>query len=797
MTIRRPICWVSSAFVLGVYLLGIFGITVTLTLAFWLLLSLIFIAVRTKKSLNLVVYALSFAFLCLGIFAYGNADDLSQRPLYPYQNKTIFITGEAQEDAQKHEKHIRFEMKTETVDDGENVSAASEKVIVTCFKEDKELPKISRGDVLTLKAYISIPDDAKNSGGFDYAKYLKSEGIYFQATSNGEINITAKNKHLFSDAVYNLRRKCASFFDENIPETEAEILKAYVLGDKTGISEENTEIFSNSGLSHVLAVSGTHVLVFLTCLTYVLSLFTKSKRKQLAISIVAVSLYVIFTGASPSAIRAGFVCVFAISGQLLLRRSDSATTLMLIAAIFCAVNPLIIYSASFMLSFSAAFGILIFTQGISDALSFIYRKIEGKIKLRFALKCICDITAVGIAANIFVIPVLICLFKEFSVMSVVATVLINPILAPMLSGGLLFCILSFINSAIAMPAGGFIYLCAKIMIGAAKFFAGFTFSKVSVGEITLVFIFIYAISVLILYFSIVEKNKLIRTILLCSLASVLVIILCHSGIKTKTCQVSFINVGQGDCTLINAPGDCDILIDAGGKDDDFSVAENVVRPYLLKNGARDIEYAIASHGHTDHINGLIGLMDIMKIDNLLVAEGFGKTDSGRMLLEKAAEKNIPVTYLVRGDILKINDELKLSVIMPDRKILKYTTEATENDSSLLLKLTYGDTSFLFTGDMPKEAEDYAAKFYGAELKADVLKVSHHGSDTSSSEKFLEAVEPIYAFIPVGENNMYNHPSQTVIDRLNKMDITYYRADVHKDVTFYFDKHKIKGIVFEK
>ncbi|MBR4890681.1 MAG: DNA internalization-related competence protein ComEC/Rec2 [Clostridia bacterium] len=744
-----------------------------------------------------MVYALSFAFLCLGIFAYGNADDLSQRPLYPYQNKTIFITGEAQEDAQKHEKHIRFEMKTKTVDDGENVSAASEKVIVTCFKEDKELPKISRGDVLTLKAYISIPDDAKNSGGFDYAKYLKSEGIYFQATSNGEINITAKNKHLFSDAVYNLRRKCASFFDENIPETEAEILKAYVLGDKTGISEENTEIFSNSGLSHVLAVSGTHVLVFLTCLTYVLSLFTKSKRKQLAISIVAVSLYVIFTGASPSAIRAGFVCVFAISGQLLLRRSDSATTLMLIAAILCAVNPLIIYSASFMLSFSAAFGILIFTQGISNAFSFVYERIEDKIKLKFYLKCICDITAVGVAANIFVIPVLICLFKEFSVMSVVATVLINPILAPLLSCGLIFCILSFISPVIATPAGGFIYLCAKLMIGTAKFFGSFSFSKVSVGEITPVFIFIYAVLVLILYFSVVEKNKVAKTVLLCSLASILVVIYCYNGMKAKTCQVSFINVGQGDCTLINAPGDCDILIDAGGKDDDFSIAENVVRPYLLKSGARDIEYVIASHGHTDHVNGLIGLMDIMKIDNLLLAEDFGKTDSGRMLLEKAAQKNIPITHIKRGDVLKINDELTLSVIMPDRKILEYTDEASENDSSLLLKLSYGDTSFLFTGDLSEKSEDYAARFYGEELRADVLKVSHHGSDTSNSKKFLELVGPTYAYIFVGENNMYNHPSQTVIDRLNEMDIIYYRADIQKDVTFYFDKHKIKGIVFEK
>ena len=165
-------------------------------------------------------------------------------------------------------------------------------------------------------------------------------------------------------------------------------------------------------------------------------------------------------------------------------------------------------------------------------------------------------------------------------------------------------------------------------------------------------------------------------------------------------------------------------------------------------------------------------------------------------MEKAKEKDVPVTFFKHGDVLKINNEMKLTAIMPDEKFLSFTKEDNENDRSLLLKLEYGDISFLYTGDLSQEGENYAAALYPELVPANVLKVAHHGSDASNSEKFLDAVGPEFAFIPVGKNS-YGHPKQEVLQRLTLRNIEFYRADKNKDVTFYFDNKEIKGIRFDE
>ena len=327
-------------------------------------------------------------------------------------------------------------------------------------------------------------------------------------------------------------------------------------------------------------------------------------------------------------------------------------------------------------------------------------------------------------------------------------------------------------------------------------FAGAPFAKLVFGDITPFFLIIYAFAMLVVYFTLVKRNKTGYFISLYSVAALSLTLLCYNISVYDVAEVSFINVGQGDCALIKAPGNCDILIDAGGKKNNNSIGENVVKPYLVQNGVYDIEYAVASHGHEDHVNGITGLLDTIIMKNLIVPEGFGTTTEGAALLEKAKEKDVPVTFFKHGDVLKINDKMKLTAIMPDEKFLSFTKEDNENDRSLLLKLEYGDISFLYTGDLSQEGENYAAALYPELVPANVLKVAHHGSDASNSEKFLDAVGPEFAFIPVGKNS-YGHPKQEVLQRLTSRNIEFYRADKNKDVTFYFDNKEIKGIRFDE
>ena len=621
MTVKRPMLWLSVSIVAGMYLMAVFGATVSFAVIFCAILTLLILLFRTKKLFTNLILAGSFLLFCTGVFLYGTADDSTLRLLYPYCGEQIFVTGEIIDEPVISDKYVRFDMKVTAFSKGRDIfEDAEEKISAVYFINDDGVryPVPNLGDIVMTECELSLPDGAMNTGGFDYAKYLKSKGFHFQAVTEAEsMYITGHNVHPVMDSVHNFRKKCASLFDSVFPDEEQGVLKAYIMGDKSGIAPEISEMFSDSGLSHVLAVSGMHVAVFLASVIALLKFLKISKRKQLFICAGAVIVFVVFTGASVATVRAGFVCLIAIIAQLTFKRSDAMTALAEAAAILCLINPSVIFDASFMLSFSAAFGILLFAGGLSNTFSCVYAKIRSASKMRTFVKAVCDITAVGVSANIFIIPILIYLFKEFSAMSVIATIVINPILVPMLVSGLLFVAVGLVSQTVAMPFAGFTYLCAKYMIKVAEFFASFPFSKIVFGGITPFFLMIYTVAVLVVYFSVVRRNKIGYFVSLYSVTMLCVALLLFSISAYNVAEVSFINVGRGDCSLIKAPGNCDILIDAGGKKNNNSIAENVVKPYLVQNGVYDIEYAIASHGHEDHVNGIIGLLDVMKIKNII------------------------------------------------------------------------------------------------------------------------------------------------------------------------------------
>jgi len=801
MAVKRPMLWLSASFVAGMYLFAIFDIAVTFTVIFCALIAVIFKILKTKSRFDCVIYIISLLLFILSGIIYGITDDITQKPLYKLCGDTVTVTGEVKNTPITSDRYVRFDLELSSVLDANLTEEKTDETIsFIYFKNDNSnsYPTLTKGDVITVQCVISLPDSAMNTGGFDYASYLKTQGIYFQATAEVEtIQLIGHNTHWFADGITSIRNKCAALFDATFPTDESGLLKAYIIGDKSGIEENVSTLFSVTGLSHVLAVSGMHLAVFIAALTAFFRMIRLPKRRQMYLTIFAIIFFVLFTGASVSTIRAGLFCLIALFAELVFKRSDSLTTLAEVAAILLCTNPLIAFNASFLLSFSATLGIILFSERICAVFAHLYQKLKPATRRKKILKSLCDLIAVGISAQIFTIPVLIYLFGEFSIVTILATILITPLLAPALIGGLLFCALGIISQTIAYPFAGFVYCCAWLMIKVAQLFAAIPFAKIPFGSITPFLLLVYIASLSIGYFLFIRRNKAGYLISLYSVMMLCIVFLVHAISVYPTAKVSFINVGQGDCTLIQLPGNCDILIDAGGKENDYKTAENVVKPYLTQNGVYDIEYVFASHGHEDHVNGIIGLMDIIKIKNIVVPHGFGTTEEGSALLDNAEKNAIPVTYLKHGDMLKFNDKVNLSAIMPDDKILSLlTTENAENDRSLLLKFSYGDISFLFTGDMTQKAERYTVAHYSDLLKANVMKIAHHGAETSNTETFLNAVNPQYAYIPVGEN-YYKHPSKIVLNRLISNNIKYYRADRHNDVVFYLSTESIKGIRYNQ
>lgn len=243
-------------------------------------------------------------------------------------------------------------------------------------------------------------------------------------------------------------------------------------------------------------------------------------------------------------------------------------------------------------------------------------------------------------------------------------------------------------------------------------------------------------------------------------------------------EVHFLNVGQGDATLIRC-GDHAMLIDAGGEDD----TEPVLNYILNKQGLTELDYVIGTHPHEDHIGSLDEVIKAVEVGEVMLPEVTTNTNTFLEVLTAIEENGLEITVPEPGETYELGDA-SFTVIAPNES---YGDEL--NNWSIGIKITYGDTSFVFTGDAETDAEkDIIAS--GANLRADVWKAAHHGSDTSNSEAILEAVQPDYAVISCGQNNSYGHPNAEVLERFEKRNIQVFRTDQQGTITAYSDGTKV-------
>ena len=260
-------------------------------------------------------------------------------------------------------------------------------------------------------------------------------------------------------------------------------------------------------------------------------------------------------------------------------------------------------------------------------------------------------------------------------------------------------------------------------------------------------------------------------------------------------EVAFIDVGQGDSAYIGTPSGKTVILDAGGSVfGQTRVGERVVGSYLIKRGKFSVDMAIASHYHADHVKGIIELSDVVKIKNFMLPDVEYRPRLHDDLVSAANQAGANVHYISRGQDINVDEDTKFITLFPlqsgisEHSGVSYMSKKDPNNDSLVLKLTYGNTSFLFTGDLESDAE--LALLEDSRLNSDVLKVGHHGSKTSTGQEFLEKVAPSFAVISVGGNNNYGHPHHDVLERLILSNAKTYRTDFHGTVTFLVDKSGI-------
>ena len=640
------------------------------------------------------------------------------------------------------------------------------------------------GDNIIVHGVFEEPAVRTNFKGFNYANLLKTKNIYMICKSDyNSISIIKKKSVFVGDMwINNIQNKVKTNLNEILNENNSNIANAILLGSSSSITQEQRQMFSDSSLIHVLAISGMHVTYVVLFWSFVLKKTDKRKTKYFLI--IFLIFFSFLTGGSPSVLRATIMSCVSIISKLVYRKADTINNIAISCLFILVINPYDILNFGFQLSFLGTLGIVLFNSKITgevQKLELIINKKSREKSTRNAtnklimhvgrkiLGSIKSIIILGISANILMIPVLVYSYNTFSLTFIISTILVTHILGIMMLSGYLTVIISLFSIKFASIIGVVFNLFINIFNYIAEFSSKISFLRFTV--VTPNFIEIIFYYSLVFYFFLFYKKKhnksLLRIFAFFVLSCILFNVLKFDNNKLR---IHFIDVGQGDSCLIITETNKTILIDGGGSESDsYDIGEKILVPYLLDRKIRRIDYMVFSHFDSDHCKGLFVVMEKLNVKNAIISEQGVISDNYECFIKLANSKNVNVIKVKAGNRLKIDKSTYIDVLWPRDNLIN---ENILNNNSIVCKLNYNNLSILFTGDIEEIAEKKMVELYGSNvLKSTILKVAHHGSKTSSIQDFVANVNPQIALIGVGKNNKFGHPSNKVIERLENMRCT--------------------------
>ncbi|WP_068674372.1 DNA internalization-related competence protein ComEC/Rec2 [Oceanobacillus sp. Castelsardo] len=670
--------------------------------------------------------------------------NINPRPIY----------GEIISSIEKNDKKVEFVLK-ETI--------TGERIVVIYFPNQKEefsTHFLKYGASCVIQGKKEIPNGRRNPGEFDYQDFLKKQGIHVQITLSSIHQIHCDGfKSL--DKIYSVRSNLLIDIQNELTPFTASWLNSLVLGDDSSLDEESVQLFRKWGLSHIIAISGTHVAILLTFMYFVLiklSILTKEKAQWFVV--IFMPIYAILAGGEPSIWRASMMAIIFI---LLLKIKAKYSVTDVLAIVFTLLiirDPLLIYHVGFQFSFLVTFSILLSKRWLS----------VNKNPTMQALK-------ISFVAQMIILPLQFIYFSFFQPLSILLNIIIIPYF-----------------SVFVIP---FMYILLPLTLLPFPFVKFLDQAFTFIHQFVLQFIFLidkvadtpwvigtFSIGITCLYFILflrmmmeMELNQSLKAFKLGILICLMLFFLVARPYLSPEGKVTMLDIGQGDAYIIELPYRKGvIMIDAGAtfSFSDGTVSENtykrIIKPYLYSQGIQKVDALILSHEDLDHVGSVPFIIEEMNVERIYIHPYYD--------IEEDKQWNPKKVKRVEGlDVLNIKGQ-PFYVLGP----LKDSNNPNENSVVVYTKI--GGLTWLFTGDIGIETEKYIINKY-PDLKVDVLKVGHHGSNTSTGEELLKQINPKFAFISVGKNNRYGHPSPEVIQRMKDNDIVIFRTDEHGAVQYHF------------
>ena len=649
--------------------------------------------------------------------------------------------------------------------------------------DEKKYTSFNYADKLKINGKLNIPKLLHNPNEFNYKRYLNSNKIVGVINTYRAEKIGEKYGNILLKCIYSYRDLVKEKITSNLSNDKAGLLISMIYGDTTYLEEDIDENLNINGMSHVTAVSGANISYILLVIS---SLFDEKNKKEskigLFLSIIIILLFCTLASFSASVLRAGIMNIVILVFKYYNVKIKKYFALLFSALILVIYNPYIIFNISFILSYLAVLSIITFFSEISSFLDVKLKKVlkynyveNNKIKVTVynIFNCINKILSMYISVQVFVLPVQIYYFNEFSFTSFLANIILYPVVSIVFFLGFLILFLMFIpfvSNILFNTLSLMISLQIKLSALCTHFAVKVNIPKPFFVIVVFYFIFLIAYRYrkkAILYFKRrhVKKAKLLLSIFLSVYISF--VALYYINILYLENYVYYFNVEQGNMAFIRYNRK-NILIDCGSTTK--NLAKNVLTSFLKQKGIRKIDICFLTHFHDDHVNLLLSDDFDITVEKIIYQEPKVANQNYERIKNFAKMNNIAFVNSDIDDSYKYKD-INIKILAPNINE-EIIDEDIENANSQVILVKVNGINLLFMGDATCKTESYLLKRNINLEKIKILQVGHHGSITSTSQEFLDSLNIENAIIS-SKKKVYGHPSKEVVDRLKNKGIKIY------------------------
>ncbi len=766
----------------------------------------------------LCVYASLFALILAGLAAVSGPGGSKDTGRASFTGTELMVTGTVENIEYKNDRSL-IHLK--------NVSFANENISdrIIVYPTDLNITdQLHIGQRIRVKGELNDYRSAMNRGEFDMKEYYEikhCDHVIYNGTVTG---VSSSYDHL-RDTLYRVRTRTESIYEKYLDERYGGIVNALVLADRNGLLDDVREQYKNAGISHILALSGLHIV------TMGFMIYGLLKRMRLPyyisafISVILIMMYCLMTGMPTSALRALIMYILSMCAVLLGRTSDLRTSASIAAVIMLVTDPLRLTDPAFLLSFSAVIGIGLVYPSVRGLVmnSIGKKKIKGlhrsrKRPVRYVMKLLRSLVF-SLSIQLAIVPVTMWFYYQLPTYGIFANLIVIP-----LSGVLLLCsVLTGVsgNMYLLFPIKPFDLICraaAFMTSGILKLYdlVSLRVNKLPGGLMItgrpllwqLILYYILLLSVVFCGYALQTagnrsaeyiRKRSVMLLSLCIVAAAMLFIRIEPAL-----EISSLYVGQGQCFVIHGSRVPTVMYDCGSTDKE-EVARYTVIPFLKYLGIDRVDTIFVSHFDKDHVSGVTELLKSegsgISVGKVLIPSTSSreKSDNFDLLINAAKDACVPVYKMCEGDRIGWK-HLKAYCLMPEAG----RSFGDQNEDSMVIGLESEDgLSVLFTGDISSEVEDrLIEKRIG---RYDYLQVAHHGSRSAANKDFIKAVSPKMAVISAGINNRYGHPHEETLEMLKEQEglslfVTSEKGETDltmKDGSFFvscpFEKKKYPGI----